>query len=239
MGELLVDSFETLARAKHHIEDFKARVETFALSEPYAFVREVEQEGEGERYKIRLVHAMPSELPAVFADAVHNLRACLDQAAYRASGGQWFSDFPFGKNRADMEDRAKRKSKDIPPKVLQVMFALQPYEGGNHSLWAVHVFDNVGKHRRVIRVRPIFDPKRLGTIGKTALLIVPAWDDVKGEVTVTQVLPGTQQYYDFEVAPLVITEEVEGIKSEAATIQLDRMARQVESALVAIGIACA
>jgi hypothetical protein len=222
----LQDSRYTFARAKHHIEDFDARVEAFAESEPYGFTPNVYPEGS---VKFGLVNPMPPELHAIFADAAHNLRRSLDQACYSVAGAEHDADFPFARKWRDVKRMDRGKSKNLPPEIFQVVIALKPCMSGNRTLWAVHELDRIGKHRRLVRMSPFFQEWRFDMLGKKTSIVMdmredqPKWHE-----------RGTKEYHHFEHAPFVVTEEIDGVPSTPASILLDGMASQVECALDAI-----
>jgi hypothetical protein len=75
----------TLARAHHHINDFKCVVNGLINSKPWSHIVDENSDAAHDFHKIRFDRELPESLPCILFDATNNLRAVLDQAAYIAA----------------------------------------------------------------------------------------------------------------------------------------------------------
>jgi hypothetical protein len=135
----------------------------------FAIERVTAEDGRTEE-RVRLTGRPPPRIAVVVGDAVHNLRAALDNAVYAsardASCGrlderaQRELEFPvlgIG-TKADFDKRARRTLVGVPEAVRQVVENEQPYRWNTdehpdahryHWLWQVHDLDRIDKHRRL------------------------------------------------------------------------------------------
>lgn len=92
---------------------------------------------------------------AIAGDVIHALRSALDHLAYQLAvvGGNKTPsrrvEFPIAKDRDTYEADKAGKVKGIRPEAVKAIDALQPYKGGNDTLWRIHELDNIDKHRFV------------------------------------------------------------------------------------------
>jgi hypothetical protein len=124
---------------------------------------------------VRLTKQLPWRISGLASDVVKNLRAALDQVGYAvavaAGKNGKNAHFPFGDTRAEVESRRNRRSKDIPSSVFDVMLALQPYQGGNETLWRLNKLANTNKHESLVKAvlfvnQIIYDFPDVGTLLK-------------------------------------------------------------------------
>ena len=92
-----------VGRAKHHISDLEKRRDAFLADEPYRIGAKPHPipEIEHTRLYVESVKPVPTDIPLILGDAIHNLRAALDHAAWQlveAGGGIPSKDtyFPIG-----------------------------------------------------------------------------------------------------------------------------------------------
>jgi hypothetical protein len=230
----LTDARLTFKRAEYHIRDFKRGVKRFVHGKQYVSVPDDDTESGERGLKLRLKGRLPVSLPSVFADAVHNLRVALDQAVSSVSTGDpKFMSFPFADNEAGLSKFwPKGRSGSLSADLFTVLCDLKPHKGGDAYLWSVHELDVRGKHRRLVQLRPYFDPSRPDALmGKTAALYRASTDTPTGELKVEWLDPSSDAYFDFEYSPFVRVEEIEGVPILSASALLDRMAGKVTSAL--------
>jgi hypothetical protein len=154
-------------RAEKHIDDLKRTVDTFLGKEPYA-IRFEENPDTGDRtYYIEKDAEVPSDIPVICGDAVHNLRTALDHLVYRlahsyTSGKGPFDNlyFPTGETQTAFEKSLGRalhyKSKRGPtPRLgqdaVKAIRSLEPYGGGTGEyFWHLHKLDIIDKHHLLL-----------------------------------------------------------------------------------------
>lgn len=152
-----IASRRKIIRAEEHIAELKSCLARYArnLGSPRA-------ETDAKSGEL-LLHFLPEPdvsvtLALILGDAVHNLRTALDLAWYEIS--ERFdlplnkAKFPFRETREELESAIKGAPEIIQTLRLDkfLLDEIQPYSGGNNSLWALHRLDIEDKHRLIIPV---------------------------------------------------------------------------------------
>lgn len=142
-----------LIRAKEHIAELKSRL---ARYEARANCRAVLQPaGDMWTWTVHTEAPEPPELPLLFGDAVHNLRACLDWLACSAVEANGRSPnsvhFPFANDADHLDEQIKKKLfHRAAPEIVAMLKNLKPYKGGAIYLRALHDMDNKDKHSMLL-----------------------------------------------------------------------------------------
>jgi len=150
-----------IKRANKHIAD----VEDLIRRVPDAFKSTIEVDAKtGNKF---IKHAIPNmvalqlDMAVVIGDAVHNLKTALDfgwcRTAHRFKVPiDSFSKFPVRETAKELASALQgRNVHTISPKLYKgIVTDVQPYEGGNEDIWAVHRLDIIDKHQLLI---PLFD----------------------------------------------------------------------------------
>jgi hypothetical protein len=71
-----------LRRARFHIDEVRKRVTALDALSPYSVVKEPAQDPDSWAFRFRIHRPIPADLRAAVADAIANMRAALDYAAY-------------------------------------------------------------------------------------------------------------------------------------------------------------
>ncbi len=156
-----------VGRAKKHIEKLDAAISGFLVDNPYEVLEEPDPEfgGEhgGKQWRIRVKADPPDDLALLAGDAIHNLRSALDllvgQLVIANGKDPKREAFPIGDTKTDFETGRfgiKTLKGRISSDAIRVMRELQPYQGGNDSLWRLHKLDIVDKHRLLLVVGGAF-----------------------------------------------------------------------------------
>jgi hypothetical protein len=146
----LTGSFLKLRRAYQHIDSLRA-----AAKVAYHIVPEEYEERRRLRLRFGPAHF---EVPLIFGDVVHNLRAALDHLAWEAADRtlrDWRTEFPVirigAKGPDDMEAFAKTKMQGAAQSVIGLVAECEPYQGGGgHAIWQLHELDIIDKHRKMV-----------------------------------------------------------------------------------------
>ena len=146
-----------IARAKHHIADYRSAFATLRDLNIVRIEPEIDPETRNTVLKVRLAQPMPGDLRLTAADALYNLRSALDQAVCSCVRlvGESPKDtyFPHGSDKARFEVQLREKCKKVPEPVRHAIAALEPYHGGNgYLLRVLHDLNLVDKHRDLIAV---------------------------------------------------------------------------------------
>ena len=234
-----------VARAKHHLADFKAQISTYDDSEPFINVCDYDPDADENVYKIKLAKPIPVMLNGIASDAVCNLRSALDHAGYAASIGASLNGkdthFPFGDTYAEVRSRKTGGSKDIPDEIFYLMESFQPYERGDSILWSLNKLANANKHRILVAMAIAATGLRikemtLTSTGPGRLGMTPLWDRAKNEMVIAAIQPTPNFKFEYEVE--IITNisfgEVEVVYGHPADGVLDALIGKVDRILLAV-----
>lgn len=151
-----------LTRADKHISDFDAAAKSYFDTEPFKATAEVNATRSYVFHKLLLVNPVPDILTDCAFDAISNLRASLDSAAYTivlahnpsvaenihfpiADTATYFINLLAGKSRPPYP-------KAFPADIHSVLRRLEPYERGDgHLLWTLNRVRRQAEHRMLIR----------------------------------------------------------------------------------------
>src|SRR6266568_3415667 len=79
-------------RAKKHLADLEAEIQTFKDSDPYTIQVEREQQTGHSIHRLASVSEIPTVVTAITGDTLYNLRAALDHLAYQLAIANGTSD---------------------------------------------------------------------------------------------------------------------------------------------------
>jgi hypothetical protein len=156
-----------VGRAKKHIANVEREVTCFLNDNPYVIVEEPDPEfgGKhgGKQWRVRVKASTPDQLPVMVGDAIHNLRSALDlliRQLVEANGKDPQREaFPIRGSEAEFlsgRDGLKSLKGHISADAMSVLRDLQPYQGGNDSLWRLHRLGITDKHRLLLVVGGAF-----------------------------------------------------------------------------------
>jgi hypothetical protein len=160
-------------RALEHIQTADRVIYRWLESDAYRIIREHDPEARRTAYVARFGN-LPSELPDLVGEAVHNMRSALDHLALalnakgyaEANGGaplpvaeEAKSSFPIFGNANQRGEPADGEHlfqsaigyRNMPQGAIDLVEALQPYNRGDHfrdhPLWIIHELNRIDKHR--------------------------------------------------------------------------------------------
>jgi hypothetical protein len=148
-----------LDRANKHIAD----VDAVVAGLPTAYAASIEKNPETGQSFIK--HALPHDgipirqnLGLIIGDAIHNLKTALDFSWIETiqrlapSAMSKFAKFPVYESRKLLEDALRGREIHIASVRLYdlIVSGIQPYDGGNDSIWAIHRLDIQDKHHLLI-----------------------------------------------------------------------------------------
>ncbi len=147
-------------RTKHHIAELESIIS--ALPNSYTATVEINPSGGNEvlKHDLRDRDKIIDDIALILGDAVHNLHCALDHA--------WMSvltklcpasinnqtKFPIFPVRDKVEAALRGVKIDSAAPVLfdYILNHITPYEGGNGSVWGIHILDIDDKHRLLLPV---------------------------------------------------------------------------------------
>jgi hypothetical protein len=144
-------------RANKHLDDLQFELSQFFATDPYAFRIESDpQTGEHVCYLSRC-DDIPSSIPVIAGDVIHNLRSALDYLAYQLvkigthSRGPFVGIyFPIVDDPSELEPAIKRKVKGAREEAKNAIRNVKPYKGGSTLLWQLHKLNIIDKHRLLV-----------------------------------------------------------------------------------------
>ena len=99
---------------------------------------------------------MPLQFATIMGDVVHNIRSAFDHIAVAltcpplGTGNPEKAYFPTGENREKFITEQKDKMKGASTDAFRFVDELEPYDGGKHSIRALHNLDIRDKHKLLI-----------------------------------------------------------------------------------------
>lgn len=148
-----------IERAKRHIGELTAEIETYLAGKPYEIFAEEDQATAKRLYKIRVKQAVPFEWSAIVGDTIHNARSALDILMVeivklcdpnRASYNH--VHFVVGQSKDIFETRLPKNIQGASAEARRLVEDLKPYKGGDEAFWMLHQLDITNKHKAIIPV---------------------------------------------------------------------------------------
>lgn len=156
----LVGPLAKLERAKAHIDNFDAARDEFIATDPYVrWTKDDPKFGDLVYYIEVKPHAAEGlrDLSLITGDAVHNLRSALDLLAWQlveAHSGKPGDGtmFPIWHSEGQFLGGGPGRMRGAHPDAIKALRGLNPYKGGNESLWRLNRLDATDKHRLLLAV---------------------------------------------------------------------------------------
>jgi hypothetical protein len=240
----LPDSRQRIARARAHISNLDRAVKSFILRKPYRHVIEPHTDGIHEVHKLKAKrHNLPRSFTDISTDAIENLRAALDQAVYAIARAHGISDrrtlkdvaFPLSSNATDFQARLKGVCPRFREEILTLLESFKPYQGGNHTLWAISELAKISKHRTLTTVA-----FRIGTAytheisGFGNFSIPPQWERTQNEFVLGTAKPNTEVKYRVSFKFNIGLDDISGIAGKPIVGVLNDMAKIGDSIIDAL-----
>jgi hypothetical protein len=144
-------------RAKKHLADLDTPIRALEDRKPHSVSMEIDSKSGYEIYRFRESEGIPLEWAAMVGDCVHNLRSALDLLAndlVRDNGGtpnDWTA-FPIGSDATHFRASAIKRIDGASTAAIKLVEGLNPYNGGNATIWRLHRIDIADKHLLLIPV---------------------------------------------------------------------------------------
>lgn len=144
-------------RADQHIKELDRILRVFLDESPYRVsMKGNPQTGEIE-WRLDSAKDIPLCISAIAGDAIQNLRSVLDHMVHglvianRCVPKPGVTGFPICETAQEYAaSKTRRKIEGIGQIATDSIDALEPYKGGNETLWRLHRLNNVDKHRLLI-----------------------------------------------------------------------------------------
>jgi len=192
MREDLADAYAAADWAIAQLKTFDDGLKAWLDGPPYSFIEEPHPEMGKKLIKLRIERPLTGLFNAEVGSIINTIRTSLDllaSALARRNGKTPSSErhFPVYPSIMDFIDplNAARRKNGFTEGDRVIIEGLKPYAGGNERLFALHHFDVVRKHVRLIQFRPI---PTLITLGPSAysqgLQFPAAWPGFHDDATI-------------------------------------------------------
>ena len=102
-------------------------------------------------YGVEFIKDVPDRIRIATRDVLHDLRAALDHMAFACARNVDAKSafFPFSKTKNDLVGVVKRRCRDLPDEIVEIMVANRPYgdDDGDKLLYALNDMRNFNDHR--------------------------------------------------------------------------------------------
>ncbi len=211
-----------VGRAKEHLNTLKVEGRAFWETRPHRFLAEPNPDGRTQTFKCRLIKPVPEIFDLLAVEAVEHLRSALDHVGYEAAILDGKREpksayFPIADSAEKLETDVigRGRCKDLPPDILALFRALEPYKGGKGmAVWTLNRLCNSSKHRLITEVgfESAYANISLIALPPGSRLSPQKWDAKKNEVSYFITPLGMQPKYDFEVAFCIAFGPVEPVR---------------------------
>jgi hypothetical protein len=160
MRDDLLDAYAAADWAITHLEGFQQRLKAWIDGPPYSLIEEPHPEIGKKSIKLRIDSRLPLTFNAEVGAIINTIRTSLDLLASalaqrngkKPSADSHFPIYPTVYDFIDPLNVAKRKQW-LSDSARSIIENLKPYRGGNDRLFALHHFDVIRKHERLLAVR--------------------------------------------------------------------------------------
>jgi hypothetical protein len=154
--DLFSSSRNLIASANEHIDEVAEGFRRVFDDHPGEIVSELDPQTGDQIHWYRLYAPVPAKLKVRVFNIATELRAALDHSVYAASvllgerPDPTRTAFPFGDNPAIFEGEISKRCKHVPAGVVALLRTLNPYPGGDETLWRLNKLRNTKDHRRLL-----------------------------------------------------------------------------------------
>lgn len=230
-----------LEGAKTHIANLEKSVEAFLREDNRTAIENKDPKTGDHIVQIQFGTDLPRIMALHVHDAFSNLRTALDQAVYASSVSIYGGDpkqtkFPFADDAKGVADNAKGRCKDVHPDVVALMLAMEPYEGGNRTLWSLNKTRNQEIHKFVL-------PASVGNTGisissgffkSVQMAPMSEWSATSRRLSWLRIGAGLEGQFTVYPQAQISLNPALGFGSKPAVAVLNECARMVESIVMAI-----
>lgn len=145
-----------LASAYDHIDEFGIGLRRAVHDNKSEIVVDIEPETGDQIHWMRFEIAIHPRLQVAAFNAATELRASLDHSVYAATlalgkrSAPTKTAFAFGDDITKFEGELERRCGHVPTEIKAVLHGLQPYPGGDETLWRLNKLRNVKDHRTLL-----------------------------------------------------------------------------------------
>ena len=146
--------------ANDHIGQLDRRIVEFVNGGACKIVEETDAQTGEAVTRVNFTIPLPTDIPCLAGDILHNLRAALDHLMYRLLPPttdvqeQRRRAFPIGRDGQHYQNGERsRRMQALRPDLTQRIDQMEPYQGGRgHAIWQLHELNVIDKHRLLLTV---------------------------------------------------------------------------------------
>jgi hypothetical protein len=175
-----------IERAKKHLIDLEKGIIPYRGKRQSVGIRKTNpQTGQIASGGLIRLPVIPFDSLAAAGDVIQNLRSALDHLAYQlftvGSPGQVpgrLLCFPICKSPEAYEEEKGRKVEGMREDAKKFIDDLKPYHGGDETLWTLHEFNNIDKHKFLLSHGPVVlcEAAWMGTSGEYPYYMLKSGD---------------------------------------------------------------
>jgi hypothetical protein len=237
-SDSFASSRQRVARAQAHIRYLDTLVKAFIRRKPYKHVIQPHPDGIHEIHKLKARRRhLPRSFVDVSTDAIENLRAALDHAAYTIAIAHRITNpkilksiaFPFGANHVAFTVRMRNCCPGFPKEILTLLESFKPYYGGDNILWAINELANTSKHKTLTTVAfRITEAYTHEIRGMGNMQFPPQWDRANNEFVLGMVKRKAHVTYNVSLAFNVGLDDIPSIAGNPICGALNAITRKID-----------
>jgi hypothetical protein len=150
-----------IERANKHIGELQAVLDAFLKTNFYRLGIDKNLNDGKNVLTFELIGTLPSDVPLIIGDAIHNLHTALDLVIWeiesRIGKPDRSTKFPFYQTRSELVgaiENGNLKTAEISRVIID---DIKPYRGGNDLLYGLHDLDITDKHKLLIPIVSIVE----------------------------------------------------------------------------------
>ena len=151
-----------IQRANKHIGELQAVLDSFLKTNFYRLGIDKNLNDGTNVVMFESSGTLPSEVPLIIGDAIHNLHTALDLMIWeiesRIGKPDRSTKFPFYQTRSELVGAIENRNLKAAPEISRVIIDdIKPYKGGNDLLYGLHDLDITDKHKLLIPIVSIVE----------------------------------------------------------------------------------
>jgi hypothetical protein len=146
-----------IERANKHINELRDVLNVFLETNFYRLGIDKNPKDGTNVITFEAFRTLPSEVPLIIGDAIHNLHTALDLMIWEIESGigkaDRYTKFPFYETGSELVGAMNNGNLKAAPEIRRLIIDdIKPYRGGNDLLHGLHDLDIVDKHKLLIPI---------------------------------------------------------------------------------------
>jgi hypothetical protein len=151
-----------IERANEHINELHTVLTAFVKTNFYRLGVDKNPTDGTNVVTFEAFQTLPSEVPLIIGDAIHNLHTALDLMIWEIESEIGKPDrstrFPFYERRSELVGAIENRNLRAAPEISRIIIEdIRPYRAGNDLLYGLHDLDIMDKHKLLIPIISIVE----------------------------------------------------------------------------------